>query len=181
MNVRTWCVLGAAIVATAGQLARAEEGRPSRQSLTKMGLSGIVMMSDDEAEAVRGKGFMGGGSSVQVFGNSFATINGVNGGAHSENGYAASGSHFAAGANGSVAGVIHIATGGQGPGGGNGGGMDTWSPGKTGGMNPWTRTRMPGGNSGGYGGMGGQGGRPGGINIHATVFFAGGFSFGVAH
>src|SRR6185295_11090495 len=90
MNVGKWFVLGLAIVvvAAAGRLARAEDGQPSRQSLSEMGLGGLVVMSDDDAATVRGKGFMGGGSHVQVVGQSFATINGPNGGAHSENGYA---------------------------------------------------------------------------------------------
>jgi hypothetical protein len=71
-----------------------------------MGLGGLVAMSDRDAMSVRGRGFMGGGSSVQVFGNSVATIITPKGSAHSENGYVASGRHFAKGANGSHAGVV---------------------------------------------------------------------------
>jgi hypothetical protein len=117
-------------------------------------------MSDDEAMSVRGLGFQGGHSMVRVTGSSFATINGPNGNAHSENAYIGEGKHFAAGANGSLAGVIHVSSG---------------HGGKKGGHDDWKMTRSPGGK---WGKMGGGKGR---INVRATVFFAGGFSFAVAH
>ena len=44
--------------------ARAESGRPSRQTLEAMGLGSMVVMSDDDAMSVRGQGYKGGGSSV---------------------------------------------------------------------------------------------------------------------
>jgi hypothetical protein len=113
MNVGKWGVLGMAIAMTAmlGQ-ARAEHSRPSQETLKQMGLGGMVVMSDADAARVRGQGYQPkkSHSSVRVWGNSFATINGKNGsgGAHSENGYAVQGKHFAAGVNGSVAGVVKI-------------------------------------------------------------------------
>jgi len=109
MNVGKWTVFGLAVAmfAMVGQ-ARAEHSRPSQETLNQMGLGGMVVMSDADASSVRGQGFQGGGSSVRVFGNSFATVNKGNGTAHSQNGYSVQGRHFAAGANGSVAGVIKI-------------------------------------------------------------------------
>jgi hypothetical protein len=109
MNVGKGILFAIAItlIAAAGPSARAQENRPSRQTLAAMGLSGMVVMSDEDAMSVRGQGFPGGRSSVQVFGTSQATIVGRNGGAHSQNAYAVQGSHFAAGANGSHAGVVH--------------------------------------------------------------------------
>ena len=94
-------------------------------------------------------------------------INTPFGSAHSENGYAAEGKHFAAGANFSEAGVEIKFNGGHkggkkpdGKWGGKGGNM--W-PGK-----------------GGNGGMGGHpgGGKPTSISVRV---FAGGFSFAKAH
>jgi hypothetical protein len=160
MNVGKMGMLLLLAVAMIGSSARAGEDRPSQAMLEQMGLSGMTVMSDADAMSVRGHGFNGGhGSSVRVYGNSFATIRTKNGTAHSENGYAVSGKNFAAGANGSIAGVIHISSGG----GGYGGGMGGWKPGK------------PGGHPGGGGGGGG------GVKIHSTIVFAGGFSVGVAH
>jgi hypothetical protein len=109
MNVRRGTVfcLAMIILAGFGRVAAAEGDKPSRQALAKMGLGGLVVMSDEEAMSIRGQGFKG-HSSVSVFGNSFATIETKNGAAHSENGYAVSGKHFAKGANGSHAGAIKI-------------------------------------------------------------------------
>ncbi len=168
MSVRRWIGFGVVIAigsvgAMVSQLAHAESGRPSRQALEQMGLGSLAVMSDDEALAVRGQGYKG-GSSVKVFGNSFATIDGPNGGAHSENGYFAEGKHAAKGSNSSYAGVADIWIGGGHKG--------------KGGKNP--RNGQPGG---GYGGMpggghggGGHGGGYGNVKIHATIFFAGGSS-----
>lgn len=115
MNVGKWWMLGLAIAMTAivGQTARAEESRPSRETLKQMGLGGMVVMSDADAAGVRGLGYQPSRrsqSSVVVWGRSYATINGKHGsgGAHSENGYLVQGKHFAAGANGSVAGVVKV-------------------------------------------------------------------------
>jgi hypothetical protein len=160
MNVGKWGCMGlAAAVALMGSVAQAAEDRPSQALLEQMGLSGMTVMSDAAAMEVRGRGYQGGGgSSVRVFGNSFATINTKNGSAHSENGYAAQGKHFAAGANGSVAGVIHISSGRKSGGGGYG--------------KPQPKT---------YGGRPGGMGGGGGVNVRSTIVFAGGFSVGVAH
>ena len=173
MSVRTWTEFGLAIAvcAVAGQLALAEDGRPSRQALEQMGLGSLAVMSDDEALSVRGQGFH---SSAMAFGNSFATFNGEGGGSHSQDAYAASGNHFANGHSFSFAGVLHI------------GGDDK----KNGGSGKCGRSDLGGGNWGGmnggsWGGMGG--GNWGGDNchrncgggkssIHATVLFAGGSS-----
>jgi hypothetical protein len=156
MNVGKWGCWGlAATVALMGSIVQAAEDRPSQDLLAQMGLSGMAVMSDADAMEVRGRGYQGGGgSSVRVYGNSFATINTRNGSAHSENGYAAQGKHFAAGANGSVAGVIHISSGGGGGGYGK------------------PRPKTYGGRPRGMGG---------GVNIRSTIVFAGGFSVGVAH
>jgi hypothetical protein len=166
MSVRRWIGLGVVIAigsvgAMVSQVAHAESGRPSRQALDAMGLGSLVVMSDDEALAVRGEGFRG-GSSVKVFGNSFATINGKNGGAHSENGYFAEGKHAAKGSNFSFAGVVHIWSDHKGKG-------RDWGHKNPRGGHGW----MPGGD---------WGGKPGGdVKIHATVFFAGGSSSAWAH
>jgi hypothetical protein len=162
MSVRKWRGFGLtiAMVALASPLAHAEGDRPSRQTLDQMGLSGMVVMSDDEALAVRGQGYGGGGympkppkdggSMVQVFGNSSASISIDGGGAHSENGYTAKGPHYAAGKNGSFAGVVYTTTTSKGGKGNYGGGY---------GMGP------------GHGSI---------TTVHSTVVFAGGFSSGKA-
>jgi hypothetical protein len=176
MRVREliWFVVAIAATAIAAQSIRAESGRPSRQTLAAMGLEGISVLSDNDAMSIRGFGFKGGngGSSVAVFGNSFATINTPFGSAHSENGYAAEGSKFAVGANHSEAGVEITVSGGR------------------------TGAKSPGGNYGGKGGMkwggkgghGGMGGKPGGgghggkpTTVLRVRVFAGGSSFARAH
>jgi hypothetical protein len=167
MNVGKWKMLGlaAALVDVVGSSVLAAEDRPSQALLEQMGLGGMVVMSDADGMSVRGHGFQGGrSSSVRVFGNSFATINGRNGGAHSENGYVVEGKHFAAGANGSVAGVIHTSSGGR----------------KGGSYNRPKSSSKFGGRSGGMGG-GYGGGVGGGTRVRSTTFFAGGFSVGFAH
>ena len=76
MKLQRWQMLACAIgmVAVGGQVALAIDGQPSRSALEQMGLGGMTVISDSEAMAVRGLGFKS-GSSVQVSGNSFATIN----------------------------------------------------------------------------------------------------------
>lgn len=153
MSVRSGVVFG--VVAVFGTMfcatVQAEDGRPSRDALAAMGLGSMTIMSDEEALAVRGHGYQG--SSVSVFGSSFATINGgPNGGAHSENGYLANGKHHAKGSNSSYAGVATTTSGGHKPGGGN--------------CRPSRCGNYGGGGGGGYGG----------IKVQSTVFFAGGHS-----
>lgn len=104
------------------------ENSISSTTLSEMGLSGISMMSDNDALAIRGKGFLGGidnrvcsdcgprsnvPSLAGVLGQSEATIAMEDcpdcvptGGAHSENGYLAFGPYFAAGSNYSEAGAV---------------------------------------------------------------------------
>jgi hypothetical protein len=120
--------LAATLLCAAASTANAADGISS-STLAEMGLSGLAVMSDSEALAVRGKGFVGCGlcghrSSVEpssvAFGNSFATISlgdacpecGPEGTSHSENGYAAEGPFAASGENFSEAGaeVTHIET-----------------------------------------------------------------------
>jgi len=113
--------LVAALLCVAGS-AIADEGI-SFSTLNDMGLSGLTVMSDHDALAIRGKGFgvhrkfkeccgpRGGKPSSEAFGNSFATINVENcpdcvtGSAHSENAYNAEGPYAASGENYSEAGA----------------------------------------------------------------------------
>jgi hypothetical protein len=64
MKAYSWTGLAAAMMILAGwqSSARAEDGAPSTSALSAMGLSGMVVMSDDQAMSVRGMGFSGGGS-----------------------------------------------------------------------------------------------------------------------
>jgi hypothetical protein len=127
MNKVILSTLVAALVCVASA-AQAETGISSK-TLSAMGLSGISIMSDSDALAVRGKGFEGGSNdhfrlckdcgprgkaspASAAFGNSFATINLETcsdciptGSAHSENGYLAFGPYAASGTNYSEAGA----------------------------------------------------------------------------
>jgi hypothetical protein len=128
MNKLFLSTLVAALVCVAVTSAKAANGISS-STLDKMGLSSLSMMTDTEALAVRGKGWVGGGNhsfgckdcgprggapSSKAFGNSFATINlpencpdcQPTGGSHSENGYLAMGPYAASGTNYSEAGAI---------------------------------------------------------------------------
>lgn len=104
--------LVATLVCLAGS-ARADQGI-STSTLSEMGLSSMTVMSDSDALAVRGMGFNGGHMSKgcnscgprgkkapysKAFGNSFASIDIHDGGAHSENGYFAEGPYSASGEN----------------------------------------------------------------------------------
>lgn len=123
MSKVTLATLVAALFCVAGT-ASADEGI-SFSTLDDMGLSGLTVMSDHDALAIRGKGFglhrrfkdkdccgpRGGKPGSEAFGNSFATINVENcpdcvtGGAHSENAYNAEGPYAASGDNYSEAGA----------------------------------------------------------------------------
>jgi hypothetical protein len=151
--------------------AHAEGGRPSRAALEAMGLGSLVVMSDDDATSVRGHGYQG-GSYVRVTGSSFATIEGPDGGSHSENSYFAEGKHKAKGSNSSYAGVTDIWIGGGKPGGpANGGGYGGSKPTKGG-----NYSGTPGGGYPGGGHPGGGGGGYGNVKIHTRVYFSGGSS-----
>ena len=162
-------VAACATAAHADDFVMSKTGRPSRAAMEAMGLGSLVVISDEDAATVRGHGYMGGGSYVRVTGSSFATIEGPDGGSHSEDSYFAEGKHKAAGSNSSYAGVADIWVGGPKPGGGhnNGGGY--------GGGKPRSGGGMPGG---GYGGghPGGSNGGYGNVKIHARVYFSGGSS-----
>jgi hypothetical protein len=108
----------AAVLVCFAASARADEGI-SANTLSEMGLAGLNVVSDHDALAIRGKGFRGGNYSKgcktcgprgtkqpwsAVSGNSFATIGVKDGGAHSENAYAAEGPYGASGSNYSEAG-----------------------------------------------------------------------------
>ena len=117
--------LVAALVCVAVSNAKAADGI-SAGTLNDMGFSALTVMSDSDALAIRGKGFTGGRTGKgckdcgprggaphsRAFGNSFATIriedcpDCVSGGAHSENGYVASGPYAASGDNYSEAGAV---------------------------------------------------------------------------
>lgn len=103
----------AAVLVCFAVSARADEGI-SADTLSEMGLAGLNVVSDHDALAVRGMGFRGGHFSKgcshcgarakkqpwsAVSGNSFATIGVEDGGAHSENAYAAEGPYGASGEN----------------------------------------------------------------------------------
>ncbi|HEV8003087.1 MAG TPA: hypothetical protein VGP63_24590 [Planctomycetaceae bacterium] len=87
----------AALVVLAAAPAMAGDGRVSHHSLSKMGLSGMQVMSDAQGMTVRGT------SVAVVFGASYAHISGEGGSAGSVNGYFAAGHHSASGANVSFA------------------------------------------------------------------------------
>lgn len=108
----------AAVLVCFAASARADEGI-SANTLSEMGLAGLNVVSDHDALAIRGMGFRGGNQSKgcsscgprgkkqpwsAVSGNSFATIDTKDGGAHSENAYAAEGPYGASGDNFSEAG-----------------------------------------------------------------------------
>lgn len=155
MRLRNGSVLGVviALCAMLSQSAQAESGRPSRQTLAQMGLGSLVVMSDNDALAVRGQGYKH-GSYVRVSGSSWATIGNPSAGSHSEDSYFADGKHVAKGSSSSYAGVAHIWIGGK-PGGHQDGGGYGGQP-----------------RSGDYGG----GGHGVPVKIHATVYFSGGHS-----
>lgn len=105
--------LVAALICTGGAVATAADGISS-DTLAAMGLSGVSVISDQDALAIRGKGYVGGRNSGYcktcprgkkppwsvAFGNSFATIEVEDPAtAHSENGYLAEGPYAASGAN----------------------------------------------------------------------------------
>jgi hypothetical protein len=86
------CVIGLSVAP-----ALAGDGHVTRQSLSKMGLSGMQVMTDDQGMQIRGT------SIAVAAGGSIATIHGVGGSASSTNTYYAAGSHSASGSNVSFA------------------------------------------------------------------------------
>jgi hypothetical protein len=113
VNLLKWCVFVVVVLAGRQTAVFAEDGAPSDSTLSQMGLSGLAIMSDDEAMDVRGEGFGSGGSSASAWGSSFANIETPFGSAGSENGYSAHGKHEADGSNLSFAGVEITSSGGN--------------------------------------------------------------------
>jgi hypothetical protein len=164
-------LMGAFVIAGQAQV-YAQQGAPSKAALSEMGLSGLTVMSDDDAMNVRGEGFKGGGSSASAWGSSFAFVATPVGVAGSTNGYNAHGKHSASGDNLSFAGVTVSTSTSKGH----------------------SKPPMDGG---GYGGMskcnkgscstcgnnGGGGGNKGGSKMTTVTFvvFAGGSSHAHAH
>jgi hypothetical protein len=118
--------LVATLIGVAASTAHAANGI-STSTLAEMGLSGLTVMSDNDALAIRGKGYAGGSSNgcrlcgprakkepwSAAAGHSFADISFggecpdciPNGNSHSENAYAAEGPYAASGENFSEAGA----------------------------------------------------------------------------
>jgi len=94
----------ASVLVLSAAPAFAGQGQVSKQSLAKMGLSGMQIMSDEQGQQIRGT------SIAVVAGGSIATIHGAGGSATSVNGYFAAGSHAAEGSNISVAAdaTVHV-------------------------------------------------------------------------
>jgi hypothetical protein len=159
-----WLGLVGVLVIAGEARVYAQERAPSKAALSEMGLSGLTVMSDDDAMNVRGEGFKSDGSSASAWGSSFAFVSTPFGAAASTNGYNAHGKHSANGDNLSFAGaVVSISTSKDHDkppmnGGGYGGMGDKGNKGSKGssGMGSYG-----GGNKGGSG-MGGNGGYGGG-------------------
>jgi len=90
-----------------GSQAFAEEGSPSATTLSAMGLSGMQLMSDNDALAIRGKGYRFHGPRVatDAWGQSSAGVGTPIGGSSASNGYNARGFRAAGGNTDSIAGT----------------------------------------------------------------------------
>ena len=157
-----WISLALGMTAVFAASADADGSRPGQRVLSEMGLGGLAVMSDEEALSVRGRGFKL-ASSVDAFGNGFATIDTPLGTSHSENGYASEGQHIAFGKNRSEAGV-ELSISGLG---GLGNGI---------GLNAGRAGARRGGQAGNGGRPGGGGGNNGGIPRVTIKLFGGGYS-----
>jgi hypothetical protein len=87
----------ASVLVLSAAPAFAADGHVSHQSLAKMGLSGMQVMSDSQGQQIRGL------SIAVASGGSIAFIGGEGGGAASVNSYFAAGHHSASGSNVSYA------------------------------------------------------------------------------
>jgi hypothetical protein len=100
---------GLAVVVAVLMAGTARAERPSQQVLEEMGLSGLRVMSDSAALAIRGSGWRRGrsSSSASAWGKSSAEFNLPFDLAEAEtdNGYNARGRHYASGRNGSSASI----------------------------------------------------------------------------
>jgi hypothetical protein len=187
VNLLKWCVLVVVVLAGRQTAVFAEDGAPSDSTLSQMGLSGMAIMSDDEAMVVRGEGFGSGGSSASAWGSSFTNIETPFGSAGSENGYSAHGKHEADGSNSSFAGFVITSSGGEDHGhqgkapkdGGMGNDKPSKGDGGYGGMGGDKGSKGHGKDGGGcYGGGGSKGGgsKGGGPKTASFAVFAGGSS-----
>jgi hypothetical protein len=100
--------LASAMVAAMVSISKADQ--PNQQTLSDMGLGGLVVMSDSDALLVRGMGY----SSVVAYGKSWASVAVKGASAGAENGYYSTGKHAAWGSTDSHAGVIIEVGGGHG-------------------------------------------------------------------
>lgn len=148
------CLLGLATLALVGaSQVWADNGRPSNETLSAMGLADLQVMSDTEGLSVRGMGWYGASAS----GKSFAAVAAYGAMAGSTNSYNAKGKYKAGGDTESYAGVEVKQSGGHG-----------------GGHNSYGSGGGHGSSGGGYGSSGGgYGGKPKSISIEA---FSGGSS-----
>jgi hypothetical protein len=120
----------AVLLVAASSTVQAEQGLPSQSMLTDMGLASIVVMSDADAMAVRGRGYQpnyeeqhyGSKPSATAYGSSYASISGYGAHANTQDGFYSSGRHFAGGKHKSRAYIVVTTNGGGGHGGGGYGG-----------------------------------------------------------
>jgi hypothetical protein len=165
MNKSLTVVLAASLLVALASTAQAEQGLPSQGTLRDMGLYGMSVLSDREAMDIRGMGYRGHSKSKAIaFGVSYAKVEKHGAEAGTIDGYYAEGKHFAAGAHGSVAGVIVIKKKGGGHHGGGDWGNDTPAP---------VSNNGPPHDGGGHHG--------GGVKVKATIVFAGGFAVSKAY
>ena len=181
MRVSIIALLACSVLAATAGLSCAEQGLPEASTLGDMGLSGLQVISDDEALDIRGFGYdpwHGYGRhakhqskhrSATAFGRSWAQIAYQGASAGTEDGFAAMGRHLAQGEHGSEAGIVithgkgKMRRGGRRGGGGQGG--------------PPQATNGGGNNGGGMNGHGG--GYPPKPKAKSARVFAGGFSIGI--
>jgi hypothetical protein len=149
-----WAGLMGVLVIAGQSRALAEDGAPSRATLNAMGLSGLSVISDDEAMDIRGEGFGSGGSSAAAWGSSWANVETPFGSAGSENSYDAHGKHSASGSNLSFAGFEITTSGSK-------GGKDHGSKGGDGGYGGGEKGGKGHGSKGGKGSYGGGGDKGG--------------------
>ena len=151
------------MLALAG-VAQADNGTPSQSTLDAMGLSGLQVMSDSEADSVRGFGYYGyspKNSYVLAYGKSYAHVSGYGAKAGTKDAYYAEGTYYAKGRHGSRARIVVK----KGKHGGKGGGGPK-------GPQPTT-------NGGGMNGGGNHGG--GHKHVKSVMVYAGGYARASAH
>ena len=181
MRVSIIALLACSVLAATAGLSCAEQGLPAAATLGDMGLSGLQVISDDEALDIRGFGYdpwHGYGRHAKhgmatAYGRSWAQIAYKGASAGTEDGFAATGKHLAQGEHGSEAGIVikhyygkgKTRRGGRRGGGGEGG--------------PAAQATNGGGNGSYGGGKGHGGGHPPKPKAKSARVFAGGFSIGI--